>query len=118
MPQEAYWETLFDVPLILDRLGMDAHLQNVIEMGCGYGTFTNPIAKRISGTLTTFDIDDSVVEPTRLYSLSGVAQLMGVSSIPEVAGPGNRVRWLPQLRGRDLQAMPESGRHSGTTCYY
>jgi len=23
MPDEAYWETLFDVPLILDRLGID-----------------------------------------------------------------------------------------------
>ncbi len=65
MPEEAYWETLFDVPLILDRLGIDARLRDVVEFGCGYGTFTIPVAKRISGMLTTFDIDPAMVERTR-----------------------------------------------------
>jgi SAM-dependent methyltransferase len=65
MPEEAYWETLFDVPLMLDRLGIDGRLGNVMELGCGYGTFTVPIARRISGTLTTFDIDGAMIERTR-----------------------------------------------------
>jgi SAM-dependent methyltransferase len=65
MPEEAYWETLFDVPLILDRLGVDARLRNVVEFGCGYGTFTVPVARRISGTVTTFDIDEAMIERTR-----------------------------------------------------
>lgn len=65
MPEETHWETLFDVPLILDRLGIDARLKNVVELGCGYGTFTIPVARRISGTLTTFDIDEAMVERTR-----------------------------------------------------
>ena len=30
MPEEVYWETLFDVPLILDRLGIDALLKDVV----------------------------------------------------------------------------------------
>jgi SAM-dependent methyltransferase len=65
MPEEAYWETLLDVPLILDRLGIDARLKNVVELGCGYGTFTVPVAKRLSGVLTTFDIDEAMIERTR-----------------------------------------------------
>ncbi len=65
MPEEAYWETLFDVPLILDRLRVDAGLRDVVEFGCGYGTFTIPLAKRISGVVTTFDIDEAMVERTR-----------------------------------------------------
>ena len=65
MPEEAYWETLFDVPLILDQLQIDARLNNVVELGCGYGTFTIPVAKRISGTVTTFDIDEAMIERTR-----------------------------------------------------
>lgn len=36
MPEEAYWETLFDVPLILDRLEINGSLRNVVELG--YGT--------------------------------------------------------------------------------
>jgi len=65
MPDEAYWETLFDVPLILDRLGVNASLRDVVELGCGYGTFTLPVARRISGILRTFDIEPDMVERTR-----------------------------------------------------
>lgn len=65
MPDEAYWETLFDVALILDRLGIDSQLRNVVEFGCGYGTFTIPVARRISGMLMTFDVDPTMVERTR-----------------------------------------------------
>jgi hypothetical protein len=35
MPDESYWETLFDVALILDRFGIDFQLRNVVEFGCG-----------------------------------------------------------------------------------
>jgi SAM-dependent methyltransferase len=34
-----------------------------VEFGCGYGTFTMPLAKRISGTEAPYDIDP--VERTR-----------------------------------------------------
>jgi len=64
MPDEAYWETLFDVPLILDRLGINRPLRDVVELGCGFGTFTIPVARRIAGLLTTVDIDATMVERT------------------------------------------------------
>lgn len=65
MPEDAYWETLFDVPLILDRLEISGSLGNVVELGCGYGTFTLPVARRISGIIETVDIDPAMVERTR-----------------------------------------------------
>jgi SAM-dependent methyltransferase len=64
MPDEAYWETLFDVPLILSRLGIE-ECHDVAELGCGYGTFSIPIAKAISGTLHTFDVDPVMLDRTR-----------------------------------------------------
>jgi SAM-dependent methyltransferase len=64
MPDEAYWETLFNVPLILDRLEIDDRLGDVVELGCGYGTFTLSVARRISGTLRTYDIEADMVERT------------------------------------------------------
>jgi len=64
MPDESYWESLFDVPLILSRLDMTRFGQ-VAELGCGYGTFSIPIARAISGTLYTFDIDAAMLERTR-----------------------------------------------------
>jgi ubiquinone/menaquinone biosynthesis C-methylase UbiE len=36
----------------------------VVEFGCGYGLFTVPAAKRISGTLYALDIDRRMVEAT------------------------------------------------------
>ena len=65
MPEEAYWETLFDVEGILDLHGVGCGLREVVELGCGYGTFTIPAARRSAGTVTTFDIDEAMIERTR-----------------------------------------------------
>lgn len=65
MPEEAYWETLLDVPFILDQLGVDDSLGDVVELGCGYGTFSLPVARRITGTLTTVDIESEMVRRTQ-----------------------------------------------------
>ena len=65
MPDERYWETLFDVPRVLSRLGIDGELADVVELGCGYGTFTLPIARKVSGKIFTFDIDPAMVARTK-----------------------------------------------------
>ena len=64
MPAEAYWESLFDVPLILDRLRVSEYT-DVAELGCGYGTFSIPVAEAIAGTLYTFDVDSAMIARTR-----------------------------------------------------
>jgi ubiquinone/menaquinone biosynthesis C-methylase UbiE len=33
----------------------------VVDLGCGYGTFTIPAARRISGTVTAIDIDSEML---------------------------------------------------------
>lgn len=63
MPEETYWESLFDVPLILSTLGIN-RFQDVAELGCGYGTFSIPVAEAIEGTLYTFDIEPAMVART------------------------------------------------------
>ena len=65
MPDEALWDTLFNAGLILDRLEIDDRLRNVVELGCGYGTFTIPVARRILGVLTTCDVEETMLERTR-----------------------------------------------------
>jgi len=64
MPEEDYWESLFNVELILDRLGIDGKMCNVAELGCGYGTFTLVVARRIGGAIETFDIEQTMVDRT------------------------------------------------------
>lgn len=76
MPEEALWEGLFDVPLILARLQIDPAISDVIELGCGYGTFTLPVAAVISGTIHAFDIDPDMV--TRTAERAAEAGLVNV----------------------------------------
>lgn len=52
--------------MILDGLGLDARINDAVEVGCGYGTFTLPVARRIRGTLHTFDIKPAMVTQTRI----------------------------------------------------
>ncbi len=65
MPEEPYWETLFDTDVIMRRLHIGKELRDVVELGCGYGTFSLPVAAAISGTLRSFDIEPAMVERTR-----------------------------------------------------
>lgn len=46
-------------------LEIDERFNDVVELGCGYGTFTIPVARAISGTLFTFDIDAGMIARTR-----------------------------------------------------
>ena len=65
MPPQDYWETLFDVPRILDAFGFGAATRDVAELGCGYGTFTLPLAQRIGGRVLSIDLDPAMVAATR-----------------------------------------------------
>ena len=64
MPPQDYWETLHDVPRILDAFGFDARTGDVAELGCGYGTFTLPLARRVRGVVHALDIDAAMVALT------------------------------------------------------
>ena len=76
MPEEEYWESLLDVPLILAALGIDSRTNDVAELGCGYGTFSIPIAKAIRGTLYTFDIEQDMLART-----AERAELAGLTNV-------------------------------------
>lgn len=64
MPAEDYWETLLDPEAILARFDLGSQTGDVAELGCGYGTFTLPLARRISGRVHAIDIDGAMVERT------------------------------------------------------
>lgn len=76
MPDEGYWESLFDVPRILDALDITSDLVDVAELGCGFGTFSIPVAERISGELFTFDI-----EPAMALRTNERAKTAGLTNI-------------------------------------
>lgn len=64
MPDEVYWETLLRPADALERLGLSDLDGDAAEFGCGYGTFTLPLAARVRGTLWTYDIEPAMVART------------------------------------------------------
>lgn len=76
MPEQDYWESLFQIDGILDGLAIDTSIRDAVEMGCGYGTFTLPVAQRIRGKLHAFDIEPGMIELTKARAESaGVRNL-------------------------------------------
>jgi len=61
MPEQDQWESYFDQPAILTKLGLTDATHNVVEFGSGYGTFTNTGAEIVSGTVFALDIEPSLL---------------------------------------------------------
>ena len=77
MPEEIYWNTFFNTEVALNALMGDLPiLGDLIEFGCGYGTFTLPAAKRVHGIVTATDIDPEMINFTASKSLE-----MGIENI-------------------------------------
>lgn len=64
MPEKEYWENLFNIQLILEKLEINNNINSLVEFGCGYGTFTIPSAKLINGNIIALDIDQKMINIT------------------------------------------------------
>jgi SAM-dependent methyltransferase len=66
MPDEAYWESFFNAEEALDvLLGAGSLTGDIVEFGCGYGTFTLPAGRRTQGIVTALDIEPQMVTRVR-----------------------------------------------------
>jgi SAM-dependent methyltransferase len=61
MPDEDLWTGFFDPDEVVSRLGCTGRSGDVVEFGCGYGTFTFPVASVLAGTIHALDIDPQMV---------------------------------------------------------
>ena len=66
MPEEAYWSSFFDAEAMIETLfGPTTEPGDIVEFGCGYGTFTLAAARRTCGIVTALDIDPEMVATVR-----------------------------------------------------
>ena len=65
MPSEAMWNNFFDINLILSELQINTQINDLVEIGSGYGTFTIPAAKKLKGKLYAFDIESEMLDVVR-----------------------------------------------------
>jgi SAM-dependent methyltransferase len=74
MPEVEQWESYFEVDGILESLGCCDSSGDGIEFGCGYGTFTVPLARRIPSTVFALDIDPVMIAATAARTLQAGLQ--------------------------------------------
>ncbi len=62
MPEEKIWENFFDADKVLEELEVGVDIENLVDLGFGYGTFTIPASRKIKGTVHAYDIEESAVK--------------------------------------------------------
>ena len=66
MPAEAQWAGFFDCEAVIGKLmGATEMRGNIIEFGCGYGSFTIPTARHTCGLVTALDIEPAMITLVR-----------------------------------------------------
>jgi ubiquinone/menaquinone biosynthesis C-methylase UbiE len=64
MPDEHTWADFFNARAALAALWPEPR-GNVLELGCGYGTFTTEAARMTDGWVTALDIDPAMIDIVR-----------------------------------------------------
>jgi SAM-dependent methyltransferase len=62
MPKEEEWVNFFDPKSILQKLGLNQDTKDVVDFGCGYGTFTIPASQMIGGKIYSLDIEAEMIK--------------------------------------------------------
>ncbi len=65
MPEEATWAGFFDPPTVLRTLQLGGSCRDVVDFGCGYGTFTIAAARIVAGVVHALDIEPEMIAATR-----------------------------------------------------
>jgi len=60
-PDEEMWTGFFDPAKVLAIFGLNRGVQDLVEFGCGYGTFTLAAAGITAGIVHALDIETEMV---------------------------------------------------------
>jgi ubiquinone/menaquinone biosynthesis C-methylase UbiE len=66
MPEEESWSKFFDPKLILQQMELNSDLNSVVDLGCGFGTFTIPASQMIKGKIQAIDIDSDMIRQLQI----------------------------------------------------
>jgi SAM-dependent methyltransferase len=65
MPEEAIWESFFQPEETLRKLGLTPDHRQIVDLGCGYGTFSLAAARLGAGQVLGLDIDPAMIARCR-----------------------------------------------------
>jgi SAM-dependent methyltransferase len=89
MPDEGYWSTFFDAEAILTALGLHVAAGPVVDVGCGYGTFTLPVARLTGRRVMAIDIEPDLVRQLEVKARAAGLPVEGI--VRDVAHDGTGI---------------------------
>jgi len=93
MPEEKTWDKFFNPVKILETLGLSSSTIDVVDFGCGYGTFTIPAAKIIKGKVYAIDVEPEMIETLKRkvvgYNLKNKVKIILRDFMSEGSGLGD-----------------------------
>jgi SAM-dependent methyltransferase len=91
MPDESAWEGFFDASRVLELLGFSHGDADIVDFGCGYGTFTVAAARLTTGVVHAFDIEPDMVQATHSRAESlGIRNIRAIQRDFVAEGTGLR----------------------------
>ena len=87
MPDQGMWEGFFSPATVLETLGLDKGVQDAVEFGCGYGTFTIPAAWMINGLIYALDIEPDMISVTENEAKKAIVALNARLAIQSIVRP-------------------------------
>ncbi len=64
MPEEKIWAGFFEPASVLRQLGLTRACRDLVDFGCGYGTFSVAAARIIQGKVHALDIEADMIRRT------------------------------------------------------
>jgi tRNA/tmRNA/rRNA uracil-C5-methylase (TrmA/RlmC/RlmD family) len=62
MPNDEQWDKYFEPKYVLMQLGLNHSIKDAADFGAGYGTFTIPAAREISGNIYALEIEPEMIK--------------------------------------------------------
>ncbi len=79
MPDETYWNSLFDIPAIINWLKLESVRDPIAEIGCGYGSFTVPAAQESAQVIHAIDLEPAMIEAASINARRAEVQNVELS---------------------------------------
>jgi len=89
MPDEKMWDQFFDPNTILDGLGIRDLSGNIVDLGCGYGTFSILAARKNKGIIYALDIEQDMIQAVqKKANAAGLKNILAIHRDFMMAGSG------------------------------
>ena len=83
------WDGFFDPDAILDELGIRDLSRNIVDVGCGYGTFSIPAARKNKGIIYALDIEKEMIQAVqKKANEAGLKNIIAIHKDFMMAGSG------------------------------